>query len=119
MKVKIGDYPTYRFYHHWLYRLFNYRPKQSVKIEINHWDMYSMDHTLAHIILPMLKQFKADTPTISCGHLTKKEWGEIQDKMIYAFEHKLIESEDTDPNSDEKMQEGFKLFGEYYQGLWY
>ena len=117
MKIKIGNYPTYRFYHHWLYRWFKYTPTQSIKVKIDKWDTHSMDHTLACIILPMLKQFKALDHSYP-ANLTKEEWEEIQNKMIYAFEHKLIEFDDTDPNSYDKMQEGFELFGAYYQGLW-
>jgi len=118
MKVKIGNYPKYRFYHGLLYSWFNYSPKQSVKVKIDTYDTFSMDHTLACIILPMLKQLKETTHCYP-GNLTRAKWEQIQDRMIYAFEHKLMEFEDTDPNSDEKMQEGFKLFGEYYQALWY
>ena len=54
MNIKIGKYPTHRWYH----RLFCLEPKQKTKIKINSWDTWSMDYTLAHIILPMLKQLK-------------------------------------------------------------
>ena len=45
----------------WLYRLLNYiesKRKRKIKIQIDKWDTWSMDHTLALIILPMLKQLK-------------------------------------------------------------
>ena len=58
MKVKIGKYPSHRFYHNWLYNWFGYSPKQTTSIKIHNYDTWSMDHTLAPIILPMLKQLK-------------------------------------------------------------
>jgi len=117
MKVKIGNYPTYRFYHGLLYSWFNYSPKQSVKVKIDEWDTYSMDHTLAKIILPMLKQLK-ETNHGYPGTLTKDKWDEIMDKMIYAFEHKMLEDGMFDTSDQKKIQEGFRLFGRYYQNLW-
>ena len=58
MRVKIGKYPTHRWYHNALYRWFGYSQEQSVKVRIDPWDTWSMDETLAPIILPMLKQLK-------------------------------------------------------------
>ena len=60
MKVKIGPYPPHRWYHNWLYEKFDYSPKQKVDVHIDGWDVWSMDHTLAEIVLPMLKRLKAD-----------------------------------------------------------
>ena len=45
MKVSIGKYPK--------------KGNQKVSIRIDPWDTWSMDTTLAHIVLPMLKQLKA------------------------------------------------------------
>lgn len=82
------------------------------KIKINSYDTWSMDHTLAEIILPMLQQLKAtkhgspgnmpafqqtsnqaqytfdfykdgDDDADTEGH---KQWGVILDQMIWAFE---------------------------------
>ena len=101
-----------------------------------------MDHTLAPIILPMLKQLKATNHGYPSG-LSEQEWDEIQDEMIWAFEQKCrdnwqedyygpyIEGEGdifsghfewTDDEGlkahQERMTNGFKLFGEYYENLW-
>jgi hypothetical protein len=108
MKVNIGTYPTHRFYHVWLYSWFGYSPSQSIKVKIDKWDTWSMDCTLAHIILPMLVQLKA----------TEAKWNDIMDKMIYAFEHKVLDGEMIDTGDQKKMQEGFRLFGKYFQHLW-
>ena len=128
MKVKIGKYPTHRFYHNWLYNWFGYSPSQSVKVKIHNYDTWSMDHTLAPIILPMLVQLKETTH----GHpadLTEQEWDEILDEMIWAFEQKCRDDwmEDYDYNKwdsegvkahQERMTNGFRLFGTHYENLW-
>ena len=142
---------------------------QKVKVHIDRWDTWSMDHTLAPIILPMLVQLKEskhgaphvdleDVPKELHGKkLTKKqkEQGEVDDKhferwdwvlneMIWAFEQKCrdhweedyygpyIEGEGdgilgghfewTDVEGRQKHQErmsnGFRLFGKYFESLW-
>lgn len=58
MEVKIGKYPAHHWYHNFLYKTFGYSPKQKVKVKIDYWDTWSMDMTLAPIILPLLKQLK-------------------------------------------------------------
>ena len=99
----------------WLCRFLTWvdsRRKRTEKIQIDPWDTWSMDSTLAPIILPMLKQLQAnkhgapmvdikDVPKELHGKkLTKKQkdQGEVDDKhferwdwilseMIFAFEH--------------------------------
>ena len=157
MKIKIGNYPTYRFYHRWLGR---FAPKQKVSVKIDPWDTWSMDHTLACIVLPMLKQFKEikqsshqvdlkDVPESlhqSDNELeddgVHEQWDYIIDEMIWAFEQKCRDDWESDYYKyeddtskpfvyklvwkDEKgkkahqdrMTNGFRLFGKYYEGLW-
>lgn len=62
---KIDDDSDIRFdngeYNTLLYKLLlwiNSKKKRKVKIRIDKWDTWNMDHTLALIILPMLKQLK-------------------------------------------------------------
>ena len=155
MKIKIGSYPNHRFYHNWLYNWFGYSPKQRTSIKIHDYDTWSMDDTLAPIILPMLRQLKetkhgapyvypTDVPTKL--RPTKKElleytkkaetdpkwfdrWDYVLDEMIWAFEQKCREDwmEDYNYNKwdseganahQERMSNGFKLFGKYYENLW-
>ena len=155
MRVKIGKYPTHRFYHNWLYNWFGYSQQQRTSIKIHNYDTWSMDHTLAPIILPMLVQLKAtkhgapmvdleDVPKLL--HPTKKQqaeynktgstdpkffnrWDWILDEMIWAFEQKCRDDwmEDYDYNKwdreaskahQERMSNGFRLFGKYYENLW-
>lgn len=81
-------------------------------VKIDYWDTWSMDHTLAHMVVPMLKQLKAtkqgspntdleDVPE----HLHPKvqpsaannwddetvhqRWEWVMDEMIWAFEQQL------------------------------
>jgi hypothetical protein len=140
MKVKIGKYPTFRFYHNWLYKWFGYSLKQRTSIKIHNYDTWSMDDTLAPIILPMLKQLQ-ETKHGYPGNLTEQEWDDILDEMIWAFEEKCKDDWQDQyygphiPNDggignfewidrdglekhQERMSNGFRLFGKYYENLW-
>ena len=158
-----------------VYNVFNWiwfdRRQQRVKVHIDRWDTWSMDHTLAPIILPMLvqlKETKHGAPHVDLEDVPKelhgkkltnkqKEQGEVDDKhferwdwvlneMIWAFEQKCrdhweedyygqyIEGEGegdgilgghfewTDDEGRQKHQErmsnGFRLFGKYFESLW-
>jgi len=156
-------------------------------IKIDRWDSWSMDYTLSPIILPMLKQLKAnkhgspfvddeDVPEqlrstaappkeneydTDANHHARWDW--VMDEMIFAFTCKVDDSwedayrsgeidfvsvpVDRDGNEvpkgehtyyrmdrgpkdtyvcdydgmrkvEERIQNGFRLFGKYYQGLW-
>ena len=124
-------------------RIGPYRKNRATRVEIEPHDTWSMDHTLAMIIHPMLVQLKATTH----GHpsnLTEQEWDQILDEMIWAFEQKCRDNWEDDYYGDyvedqkngsmvgsfkwidheglkthqERMTAGFKLFGEYYENLW-
>jgi len=110
-----------------------------VKVRIDSHDTWSMDGTLAHIILPMLKQLREDkqgapytddedvpyelrsttAPPLQNEWDTDDyffaRWDWIIGEMIYAFESKL---DDDYMTRDERMANGFRLFGKYYQALW-
>lgn len=156
-------------------------------VKIDRWDTWSMDHTLGHIALPMLRQLKAtkhgsplvdneDVPEhlrstsapprenewdTDDNHHDRWDW--VMDEMIFAFEHRMDDSwqdqyrsgeidfvsvpvdregnqvpkgehthyrMDRGPNDtyqcdydalckvEERIQNGFRLFGKYYQALW-
>lgn len=170
MKISIGKYPDWRFYHRWLYDWFGYTPKRKEKIHIDSYDTWSMDHTLAPIILPMLKQLKEakhGSPMVDMKDVpkelraTKKQldaygkngdvdpkffdrWDWVMGEMIWAFEQKCRDDWSKDyygpwiKNTDgktfgghfewlddegrkahqERMSNGFRLFGKYYENLW-
>ena len=161
--------------------------KRNIKVKIDRWDTWSMDNTLAHIILPMLKQLKetkhgspfvedADVPEElrSTSAPAKenewdtddnfhKRWCYVLDEMIFAFEcelddswedafhtgeydllwipvdikgnvvqeedAKLYQMEDGPKHThkcdyegmkvvQKRIDNGFRLFGTYYSGLW-
>ena len=165
--------------------------KRKIKIHIDKYDTWSMDHTLAHIILPMLKQLrdtKHGSPLVDVedvpeelritGYddgssqfrlkfeddehyekdswdITHRRWEWALNEMIFAFEHllddsweeayrsghidmKFVPCEDNPklsqmvdgPNHTykcdydgmkkvyDRMDNGFRLFGKYYRGLW-
>lgn len=176
MKVNIGKYPKLR--------------PQRVNVEIERYDTWSMSHTLALIIYPMLIKLKDEKHGVpndfgmaggedyidqksfdfyeesnSWAFNEKiKQWDIVLDKMIWSFEQLIDESWESkyhhgkhetdwvktdnlypnpvtgkmeptyqmvDKNPDghwydfeghqlhmERMQEGFELFGKYYQNLW-
>lgn len=179
MKVQIGKYPKHRWYHNWLYKKFGYSPKQSVKVRIDEWDTWSMDHTLAEIVVPMLLQLKEtkhgapnvdkeDVPEALWPNEAEEEayakngetdihfwarWDWVLDEMIFAFESKRMDDwqeqfysgefdhvvEDLGNGLSEikrgpkdtfkvdregleayqdRMSNGFRLFGKYYENLW-
>lgn len=96
----------------WLYKFFTWidsKKEQTIKVRIDPWDTWSMDHTLGYIILPMLKQLKKtkhgapfvcmeDRPlNLQCykepeDYNTDKfhfeAWDWVLDEMIFAFECK-------------------------------
>jgi hypothetical protein len=174
----------------WIYKLLLWidsKKKRKIKVQIDRWDTWSMDHTLANVVLPMLKQLrntKKGCPYVEdedvpenlrvkereCWDdqlelfdfdvinedeisLIEDRWNYILDEMIFAFEMKLndnwefeYESGEYDiqwkqlengmsqtiygPNHtkvyDEKaienirnrIRNGFRLFGKYYENLW-
>jgi len=132
--------------------LFLDRREQKVKVHIDRWDTWSMDYTLAPIILPMLVQLKEtkhgapfvdNTDVPKELRATKKQieaygkngdvdpkhferWDWVLDEMIYAFDCKANKDEvymrfDDRKEIDKEQQRisnGFRLFGKYYESLW-
>jgi len=158
-------------------------------VKIDRWDTWSMDHTLAPIILPMLKQLqktKHGSPSVDDEDVPEglglrsteapakenewdtdenwfKRWDWVLDEMIFAFTckvddswenefrsgvhdyvhvpvdvhgnevakgtHKYWQMKDGPKNTykcdyegmrvvEARIQNGFRLFGKYYQSLW-
>ena len=175
------------------------RDEAGMQITIHKWDTWNMDHTLALIILPMLKQLKEEKHGSPCvdnedvpEHLRMPEkwkeerynvngetdphffdrWDYVMNEMIYAFQAKLEDDpdfffEDEEPQYEmteinfkgigpaqfrlfpdeegrmedyefyewvsgcrgrfdkeaytkyhERVSNGFRLFGKYYESLW-
>jgi hypothetical protein len=100
MKVKLGNYPKKG-------------DRRKVSVEIEGFDTWSFDHTLAHIIYPALLQLKAEKHGVPSNivddvggedwaaqesfdfykethdeswTIASKRWDDILDKMIWSFE---------------------------------
>jgi hypothetical protein len=84
-------------------------------------DTWSLDHTIAIFALPRLKRYIEITDgRFHINGLSNDEWLEIlneikwlfeqyQNGNIYSFDRKL----------NERADKAVKLFGEYYQYLWW
>lgn len=154
--------------------------ERKIEIKLHNYDTWNMDHTLALIILPMLKQLKAtkhgapntddeDVPKYLRATSAERKkanktgdtddkffarWEWILDEMIWAFEQMVDDDSDQkfysgemdwefvpteNPNFNElretpkstfkvdreglkkhhdRITNGTRLFGKYYQSLW-
>ena len=122
---------------------------RKISIRIDGFDTWSMDNTLAYIIVPMLKQLKdtkqggpwvdaEDVPEELRTNETYKDgdvdenwfnrWDYVLDEMIFAFENIAADDwrepfygmpyESGMKPVEERIQNGTRLFGKYYQCLW-
>lgn len=78
-------------------------------------ELYDLDVTMANFILPRLRRFKKVSITYPCE--TPEEWDAVLDKMITAFS--LICDYNYSIDRDAEIEEGLKLFGEYFRALWW
>jgi hypothetical protein len=128
-----------------------YKPnigRRKIKVHIDRYDTFSLDHTLALVILPCLVQLKKSQqgiPVIKDTEVDPNQesfdfgedlesmqyekntqtWNEIIDKIIWSFQQLTINDKNAfDVNSEartlyeERIQEGLTLFGTYYLALW-
>ena len=111
MKVNIGPYKS------------EYEEPcgREIDIQIEKFDTWNMDHTLAMIIVPMLKQLKETTHGYPSNFSSHDEWNAVLDEMIWAFEaivrDEYILADDYKATMD-RIQRGTELFGKYYTNLW-
>jgi hypothetical protein len=152
--------------------------KQSIQVRIDNHDLWNMDSTLAHIILPMLEKLQdgkngspnVDDEDVPVGLKSTsapakenewdtdtnhfKRWDYVLNEMIFAFKLKLTDDWEAECRSGEhhmiwikeegsgnyhmekgendthvfdterfkrisaRQQNGFRLFGKYYNSLW-
>lgn len=82
-------------------------------------DTFSLDYSVAKVILPRLKRFRQLTIGTP-ANLEEKEWQEILDKMIASFEFAASEERwNAGPEDYEKHNEGLDLFAKHYWSLWW
>lgn len=129
------------------------KKKRKIEVRIDKYDTWGMDHTLALIILPMLKQLQATkhgSPVVDDKDVPKhlrstvepateeygidgkfhERWDWVIGEMIWAFEQIVDEDSDAiyfeDGTLDvekwkaysKRIDNGTRLFGVYYRGLW-
>ncbi len=152
-----------------LQKILNFINPKINYVKIDYWDTWSMDHTLAYMVVPMLKQLQATkhgAPFVDDEDVPEelkstsappkendydtdgnhfKRWDWALDEMIWAFEQKLkddstdqfydwsevdkdskvmdqvsklkVDQEGLKAHTD-RMKNGFRLFGKYYEALW-
>ena len=102
------------------YKKYNKQLKKHGFCDSETWDFRSV---ISEFILPRLKRFKEVTNGYP-PELTFKEWKNILDKMIFAFEWVSIYN-NLDLNQKEindgfkKYNEGMDLFSKYFMNLWW
>jgi len=93
----------------------------------SYMEVWNLCDYVVEFVLPRLKELRKNLTGYPAG-MTQKEWEMILDKMIYAFEstHRGF-TEDFSVEAfskedwafeQERVQEGFELFGEYLLNLW-
>ena len=177
-KDRLSDYLSKTWVNKFCDWINDLRGDRNINIRIDPYDVWSMDNTLAHIILPMLKQLKATKHGSACvddedlpttmrytskkseddyeteDHWVHHKWDWVLNEMIWAFEQHLTNWEvqyiikegeidwDEHPEDEgkdvipfrwkkeyvvnwegrkahqERIQNGFRLFGKYYSNLW-
>jgi hypothetical protein len=117
------------------------RRTQKIDVRLDRWDTWSMDHTLGHIVLPMLVQLKSTKHGAPCtddkdvpkplrsssgapkenkwdtdeNHFKRWDW--ILDEMIWAFNQKCCDDwegdfyEYKDISKEEEADNTESLFG--------
>lgn len=84
-------------------------------------DIFNLDYYLAKKILKPLKVFRQDVCSYPGNFNSIKEWEDILDEMIFAFDYTVNEDSydfDNWREYDDRQSKGYKLFGEYYGHLW-
>ena len=124
----------------------NLKDSQRIKVKIDYYDVWSMDNTLAHIIVPMLEklqEMKHGAPCVDNKDVPKhlhspenfdwsedtdvnffKRWDYVMDEMIWTFtfirdnDVLMIDDEKERERTQKRIENGTRLFGKYYQSLW-
>lgn len=111
--------------------------KRKVKVQINNYDVWSMDHTLALIIAPMLKKLKEQKQGIAWinnedvpenlrepeNGFSESKYNWFLDECIWAFSRLtnddwVDEPFEVEMERDRRADKAFALFGKYYRTLW-
>lgn len=124
----IGEYLSEKAWVESILDKINEKRQRKIKIEIDDFDVWSADHTMALIIVPLLKKLKErkqgsalvdteDVPDNIKKLDTHGRWDWVLDEIIHAFELRLNE-DDMSKREIDRMQNGLMLFAKYYTALW-
>ncbi len=80
-------------------------------------DIYGLYYSLSKDIFPKLEAFRDNTYS-NPGGMSSKEWTKILNKMIFAFKTLAKDDIIIEDKKRDKIEEGLKLFGEYFRDLW-
>lgn len=126
MKVNIGKYPSGKS-----------KTPRKISVQIDDFDVWNLDNTLALIIHPALLKLKSTShgaPHVADEDVPKKlratkkknpwetdsnhfkRWDYVLDEMIHAFEASI--NDDAMAFPTERVSNGLRLFGKYYFNLW-
>jgi hypothetical protein len=125
------------------------RRARKIKVNIDKWDTWNLDHTLALIIVPCLRQLKETKHGVPCNlsnddvpnalkcpedkmvrygdyleislPYSQIMWEWILDEMIWSFEYIIYDANDAkiwNQEDQNRVDNGLRLFGKYYQNLW-
>jgi hypothetical protein len=106
------------------------RFNRKIKIKIDDYDIWNLDHTLALIIYPAMIKLKSQKCGISHVDYVEdvpenirddpeKSWEYVLDEIIYSFGCMCDESFDMfDEVSYNRVRNGVRLFGKYYFSFW-
>ena len=95
--------------------------KKSESEEIKDSELYNLDSTICAFIIPKLKKFKEVTKSYPPQVGSFENWQDTIDKMIYWMEMYLDDDNRYNRTEEEKtkMEEGKKLFFDYFENLWW
>lgn len=83
------------------------------------YETWSIHHDIMKYTLPRLKEFRKRINTSAHPlNLTSNEWGIILDKIIYFLEYEVECKHTEDENILKNIEEGYKLFNEYWMDFW-
>lgn len=108
------EYLSFRFWKHLCQKIFWGFSEDET------WSLYN---TIAAFTLPRIRHFRKHVHGYP-GGITFEQWQEILDKIIFSLEEYANENENEPKEIDEtrkyweRMDEGTRLFGQYFGHLW-
>lgn len=93
------------------------------RIKCGFWpcDLWDLDYAIVRFALPRLKGFRKGNCSYPAGieyggKVGAEAWSLVLSEIIWAFEH----YKNTDGEEElRRMEEGVRLFGEYFFSLWW